>query len=126
VVARSRRRARRGLRGFLLLATVLVTASLVGLVSLQAILAQSSFRTAELQTQIGDLADRHGVLTSEVARLSAPGRVAAWAEAHGMRAADVGHIVIVTVPSDDASPSRSARAAGHLASVLKPILGSAG
>jgi cell division protein FtsL len=125
-VARSRRRARRGLRGFLLLVTVVVTASLVGLVSLQAILAQSSFRTAELQTRIGDLADRHGVLTSEVARLSAPGRVAAWAEAHGMRAADVGHIVIVTVPSDDASRSSGEGPGGRLASLVKPILGSAG
>jgi cell division protein FtsL len=112
--------------GFALLTAGLVTIALVGLVSLQAMLAQTSFHTAELQAQIADLSGRYGALTSDEAKLSAPGRVQSWALAHGMRPADVGHLVIVTVPARDAGAGSVEASLGRDAELVKPIVGSAG
>jgi cell division protein FtsL len=107
------------------LTALLVTLALVGLVSLQAVLAQSSFHAAELQAHIADLSGRYGALTSEEAKLSAPGRVQSWALAHGMRPADVGNLVILTVPSRDARVETGATL-GRDSALVKPIVGSAG
>jgi cell division protein FtsL len=126
-VARSTRRARRSLHPrYAALTALLVTLALVGLVSLQAMLAQSSFHTAELQGHIAELSDRYGVLRSEEAKLSAPGRVEAWALAHGMRPADVGHLVILTVPSHDARGGSADATLSRDSALVKPIVGSAG
>lgn len=125
--ARSRRRTRRSLHpGFAALTAVLVTVALVSLVSLQAMLSQSSFHTAELQTRIADLSDRYAVLTGEAAKLSAPGRIESWATAHGMRRADAAHMVILTVPSRDARVTPVAARLGRDAALVKPIIGSTG
>ncbi len=59
-----------------------------GLVTLNALLAQSSFRVDDLQQRIQDLSQRNVELTIEHAKLSAPGRIAAWARRHGMRLPD--------------------------------------
>jgi cell division protein FtsL len=126
-VARSTPRARRSVHPrFAVLSALVVTLALVGLVSLQAVLAQSSFHAAELQAHITDLSGRYGVLTSEEAKLSAPGRVQSWALAHGMRPADVGHLVIITVPSRDAHTGTSDATLGRDSALVKAIVGSAG
>ncbi|MBI3647862.1 MAG: hypothetical protein HY240_03780, partial [Actinobacteria bacterium] len=112
--------------GFVVFAGLLVGTLLVGIVSLQAMLAQTSFHTVQLRSEIGALADRYDVLTSEAARLSAPDRIAAWARANGMQQADPAHTVIVPVKALDGAPGSGKGGPGQDAALVKPILGSAG
>jgi cell division protein FtsL len=63
---------------------VIVTALVVGLVSISALLVQASFREEELRAGIGQLELAQEGLTRDVADLTSPGRIAAWAEAEGM------------------------------------------
>ncbi len=63
---------------------VVVTALVVGVVSLSALVVQSSFAADDLRSRIGDLAEHQQVLTEQVASLSSPARVAVWARRHGM------------------------------------------
>jgi hypothetical protein len=91
---------------------------------MQVMLAQTSFRGTELQTRIAELSDRYAVLAAEAAELSAPGRVAQWAEARGFVQADGAHTVILHVPAraGDAGVSEL----GRDAALVKPIVGGAG
>jgi cell division protein FtsL len=79
---------RRGTVGFLVLCAVVLGAPVLGLVTLNALLAQTSFRVDDLQQRIQDLSQQNLELTIQHAELSAPGRVAAWARRHGMRLPD--------------------------------------
>lgn len=63
---------------------VVVTGMVVGVVSLSALLVQTSFRVDTLQQRIVTLTDGHGVLVQQVAELSSPARVQAWARRKGM------------------------------------------
>ncbi|HET7870178.1 MAG TPA: hypothetical protein VFM85_07665 [Actinomycetota bacterium] len=60
----------------------------LGLVALNALLAQSSFRVDDLEDRVGVLTQENMELTRQQAALSAPGRIAAWARSHGMRLPD--------------------------------------
>jgi cell division protein FtsL len=85
------RRARRGTRrqlGFVLLASALVGSMVFGIVVLNVLLAQASFRIDESERRIEALSEEHLELQREQATLSAPGRIAAWASRHGMRLPD--------------------------------------
>jgi len=82
------RRRRRHRLGFAVLAGVLVAPMLIGIVSLNALLAQTSFRIDEAERRIEELSREHLSLVHEQARLSAPGRIAAWARRNGMRLPD--------------------------------------
>jgi cell division protein FtsL len=67
----------------------LVVGSMVlGLVSLNALLAKASFRLDDLSKRIDALEVEHLDLVSEQAQLSAPGRIAEWARRNGMRLPD--------------------------------------
>jgi len=92
-----RRRARRGppLR-FWVFTAVAVTGMVVGLVSLSAMLVQTSFRVGTLQQQIVTLTDAHEVLAQQVAELSSPPRVQAWARRKGMVVPE--RVVVLRVP----------------------------
>jgi len=74
--------------GFAVFASLLIGGMVIGLVTLNALLAQTSFRIDDLQTKLDGLADRHTVLTRQAAHLSAPGRIADWARRNGMRLPD--------------------------------------
>jgi cell division protein FtsL len=74
--------------GFLVLASIVIGSMLLGLVSLNALLAQTSFRIDEAERRIEALAQEHLELVREQASLSAPGRIAAWARRNGMRLPD--------------------------------------
>ncbi|HSL15734.1 MAG TPA: hypothetical protein VK962_05575 [Actinomycetota bacterium] len=82
-----RRRAARRL-GFLVLSTVVVGSMVLALVALNTLIAQSSFRIDDLNARIDTLARRNLQLTSEHAKMSAPGRIADWARRNGMRLPD--------------------------------------
>jgi cell division protein FtsL len=62
----------------------MVAATVVGLVSAQALVAQDSFRVAVLSAQAKQLEARYGRLRLEVAELSSPDRIAAAARKAGL------------------------------------------
>lgn len=86
--ARQTSRRRRHRVGFAIIATIAVAPMLIGIVSLNALLAQTSFRVDEAERRIEELSREHLSLLHEQARLSAPGRIAAWARRNGMRLPD--------------------------------------
>lgn len=83
-----RARRRRHHVGFAMLASTLVGLMVLGIVSLNALLAQTSFRIDEAERRIEQLTREHVDLVREQASLSAPGRIADWARRNGMRLPD--------------------------------------
>jgi cell division protein FtsL len=59
-----------------------------GIVVVNVLLAQTSFRITSAEQRLEELSQEHLELASEQASLSAPGRIAAWASRHGMRLPD--------------------------------------
>ena len=88
-------RVRHSRSGFVILSSVLAGSMVLGLVALNAMLAQSSFRVDHLEQRVGVLAQQHLELTRQHAAMSAPGRIAAWARSHGMRLPDEIHFLHV-------------------------------
>ena len=82
------RRARPHHLGFALLAAVLLGSMVFGIVVLNALLAQASFRIDQAERLIEELSAEHLDLVRQQATLSATGRIAAWATRHGMRLPD--------------------------------------
>jgi cell division protein FtsL len=74
--------------GFAVFATLVVGSMVLGIVSLNALLAQQSFRIDEAERRIETLQTEQLDLVHEQATLSAPGRIAAWARRNGMRLPD--------------------------------------
>jgi cell division protein FtsL len=74
--------------GFAVLASVLLGSMIFGIVVLNALLAQTSFRIDQAERRIETLTQQQLSLVREQATLSAPGRIAAWATRHGMRLPD--------------------------------------
>jgi hypothetical protein len=97
------RRRRRHHLGFTVFAGVLVGALVLGIVILNVLLAQQSFRLVEAERRIEALGREHLELVREQATLSAPGRIAAWASRHGMRLPD--DIRILRAPNGPADPT---------------------
>jgi hypothetical protein len=79
--------------------TVLVTVVVV----LNVLLAQQAFQVRTLRQSITELQGNSVALTERVAALSAPGRVQAWALAHGM----------VTPPDVFVLPVQGGTGGGH-------------
>ncbi len=92
---RSQPKRRKRHLGFFVLSSVLVGSIVLGLVSLNALLAQTSFRIDDVSNRIDSLSQEYLQLTREQAELSAPGRIAAWASRHGMRLPDDIHFLHV-------------------------------
>ncbi|HEX5951475.1 MAG TPA: hypothetical protein VFZ96_10785 [Actinomycetota bacterium] len=86
--ASTTRRRRKHHVGFAIFATAVLGSMVLGIVSLNALLAQQSFRIDEAERRIETLQTEHLDLVHEQARLSAPGRIAAWARRNGMRLPD--------------------------------------
>ena len=83
-VAATRRLGRQRRVPFLLFSLVLMAATVVGLVSAQALVAQDSFRIADLSAEAERLEASYGRLRLEVAELSAPDRIVAAARKAGL------------------------------------------
>lgn len=84
--------------GFLVLASIVVVPMILGIVSLNVLLAQTSFRIDAVERRIADLSREQVDLVRRQATLSAPGRIADWAARHGMRLPD--DIRSLHAPSD--------------------------
>ena len=98
-----RRRARRGLHPtFLAFASVVTVALVVGVVALNALLAQTAFAVHGMQSQVSDLHEQRDVLATQAAELSSPSRIAKWASRYHMVLPTT--VVILHVPT---APSRT-------------------
>jgi cell division protein FtsL len=71
-----------------LLASTVVGSMVFGIVVVNVLLAQTSFRIGEAERHLEELSEDHLELVREQASLSAPGRISAWASRHGMRLPD--------------------------------------
>lgn len=89
--------------GFAVTASVLVGVMVLGIVVLNVLLAQQSFRIEESERRIDALGRERLGLVREQATLSAPGRIAGWASRHGMRLPD--DIRILRAPSGPSDPA---------------------
>jgi cell division protein FtsL len=75
-----------------------VTVLLVGVVSLSAMVVQTSMQVTEVESRLRELSESHETLVTEAAELSAPGRLAEWASNSGMVAPD--GVVILQVSGE--------------------------
>jgi hypothetical protein len=107
----------------LVLAAAVIGVSVAGLVTLNAFLAQASFRVDDLEGRVGGLAEQYQTLTRQTAHLSAPGRIAGWAERHGMRLPDAGDLHVLHVPgAGPVAPAGDADPLDRSSEELKPIV----
>ena len=96
------RRARRGPSpAFWILTAVVVTAMVVAIVSLSALVVQASFQVDALQSQIAQLTDQPRVLHEQVAAESSPARIQEWARKEGL--VMPGDVVVLRVPATGGS-----------------------
>ena len=72
----------------MLLASTVVGSMVFGIVVVNVLLAQTSFRIGETERRFEELSEDNLELVREQATLSAPGRISAWASRHGMRLPD--------------------------------------
>lgn len=110
--------------GFVLFAAVVVGLLVLGLVTLNAFVAQSSFRIDHLQTRVDEQSQRYLALERQAAHLSAPGRIAAWAGRHEMRTPDEISVLHVSGPRDPGRGGAPADGSDALAAdrvSLRPI-----
>ena len=106
---------------FLIASFVIVGAMIFCVVSLQALVSQTSFRMQNLDRQSSQLRQSYGELKLEVAQLSAPGRISREAKRLGLRLPDSGHVKTLDVPGMTAAQARPSPGAPSFA--LKGILG---
>jgi cell division protein FtsL len=76
-----------------------VVPMILGLVALNAVLAQTSFRIDDLTTHVTDLTNRNAELRKSVAVRSAPEKVAAWAQKNGFQTPDPHDVHVLHPPT---------------------------
>jgi hypothetical protein len=81
-------------------AGVLVAGLVMGVVALNALVVNTTYRMIDVERRVRALQDVHEELDIEVARLSSPSRVAAWADTVGMVVPGPGESVILRIPGD--------------------------
>ena len=102
------RQARRGHHpAFWVFTAVVVSAMVVGLVSLNAMRIDAAYETRLVTEQVRLLTDERRTLVNDVARLSSPSRIGAWARARGLVAPAAGDVVILQVPGTSGSSESS-------------------
>jgi cell division protein FtsL len=79
-------------------ASLLVSAMVLGLTALNAVLAQGSFRIADLNKRVDALQQAYERKQLEVAELTSPARIAARAAALGMVLPEPKQVKVVHVP----------------------------
>ena len=95
---RPRSRLRLGRISFLVVSFFVVGFLVFGVVTVQAILSQTSFRMGKLEKRGIELRQSYGQLKLEVARLSAPGRIVHEARRLGLRLPDQVRMLSVDAP----------------------------
>ena len=96
-------RARRGFHlTFWIFSAVVISAIVVGIVALNAMVVNTTYRMESAQQALGDLHEQQKSLSTEVARLSSPSRIAEWAATQQMVMPD--DVVILRVAGVGARP----------------------
>src|SRR4051794_13757641 len=95
----TRKRARRLRLRFAVVIAAIVVPLIVGLVSLNAVLAQTSFSVDALTTHVNTLQQKSEELRKEVAVLSSPDRVYVWALKQHMITPDPRDVHVLHPPS---------------------------
>jgi cell division protein FtsL len=104
---------------YLLVIAAVTVLGVVGIVSLNALAAESSFAARELTTEANELERRYDELTAEVASLRAPARIRRVAEADlGMIMAEQPAFLVAEAPTADAHLDVLLH--GHIADRVKP------
>jgi hypothetical protein len=93
------RRRRRGAVAFALVTSLLVAAMVLGLVVLNVMVSESSFRLDELSHRVARLERRVEIRRLEAARLSAPDRIARQARRLGLVVPDPRSVVHLQAPA---------------------------
>lgn len=107
------RRTRRGHpSAFWLLTAAIVSALVVGLVSVNAMRVDAAYRTRSVTERVRLLTDERRLLVNDVARLSSPSRVGRWARRSGLVHPAPGDIVILQVPGNAGAPAAALPSAG--------------
>jgi hypothetical protein len=102
------RRARRGHHpAFWVFTAVVVSAMVVGLVSLNAMRVDAAYRTRSVAERVRLLTDERRTLVNDVARLSSPSRIGTWAHARGLVSPSAGDVVILQVAGTSGSTESS-------------------
>ena len=92
------RRVRRGHpSAFWVLTAVVVSAMVVGLVSLNAMRVDAAYRTRSVTERVRLLTGERRTLVNDVARLSSPSRIGNWARTAGLVHPSPGDVVILQV-----------------------------
>ena len=113
------------------MSSLLIGALVVGIVTLQALVSQTSFRMQDLQARAKALQQQFGEQTLTVARLSAPERIAAAAHRAGLVLPDPSQVHTLHVRGSDGGGARArpptntsaSGARGPAASSVKAVLG---
>jgi hypothetical protein len=102
------RRARRGqYPAFWVFTAVVVSAMVVGLVSLNAMRIDAAYETRLVSERVRLLTDEGRTLVNDVARLSSPSRIGTWAQAEGLVSPAAGDVVILQVAGTSSSTASS-------------------
>ena len=107
---------------FLIVSAVLVGPLVFGVVTVQALVSQSSFRMQKLARENAQLQQSYGELKLEVAELSSPGRIAREARRLGLRLPPSSEVHTLDVPGPVAGNS-SEGSGDPLSFSLKRLLG---
>jgi cell division protein FtsL len=99
--------------GFAVFASATLGALVLAIVVLHVLLAQQSFRIDATERRIEELGTEHLTLVTQQATLSAPSRIAQWADRHGMRLPDdIRFLRASSGPGDPAGAGPSSTVAG--------------
>ena len=102
-------RARRRPLAFLVFATAVIGTLVLGLTALNAVMAQGSFRIADLSQRVDRLHRELERKQLDVARLSAPGRISRLAAGLGMVEPKPRDVRVIHVRGTSAGPSAAKR-----------------
>jgi hypothetical protein len=98
------RRVRRGHHSaFWVLTAMVVSAMVVGLVSLNAMRVDAAYRTRSVTERVRLLTDERRILVNDVARLSSPSRIGTWDRAAGLVHPESGDVVVLQVQGSSRS-----------------------
>ena len=113
---------RRRLLPFLIASSVLMGPIVFGVVTVQALVSQTSFRMQQISRQNAQLQQSYGELKLQIAQLSSPDRIVQQAKRLGLRLPDPSDVHAIDVPGSGTDRG-AGQPSGPLSFSLKRLLG---